>query len=72
MTFLRRTITVKLGLLILAPFLVLIIVLAWALIAQPAPSIDPARIRTACAQYAGLDLSGLATICRDAGYQETM
>lgn len=34
------------------------------------PSIDPARIRTACAQYAGLDLAGWASICRDAGYQQ--
>ena len=38
---------------------------------RPRPAIDPARIRVACAQYAGLDLSGFATICRDAGYQQT-
>jgi hypothetical protein len=34
-------------------------------------AIDPARIRAACAQYAGLDLAGWAAICADAGYQQT-
>lgn len=37
----------------------------------PAPAIDPSRIYDACQQYASLDLSGWATICRDAGYQQS-
>lgn len=30
----------------------------------------PARVYRVCEQYAGLDLSGLAPLCVDAGYQE--
>jgi hypothetical protein len=37
----------------------------------PAPAIDPSRIYDACQQYASLDLSGWATICRDAGFQQS-
>jgi hypothetical protein len=32
--------------------------------------VDPARIRVACQMYAGYDLAGFASICRDAGYQQ--
>jgi len=32
--------------------------------------IDPGRIQRMCQQYASLDLSGMASICRDAGYQQ--
>ena len=28
------------------------------------------RVKTVCAQYSGLDLSGLAGLCIDVGYQE--
>jgi hypothetical protein len=32
----------------------------------------PVRLRAVCAQYASLDLAGLAPICRDVGYQQTI
>jgi hypothetical protein len=31
-----------------------------------------ARVYKVCEQYASLDLSGLAPLCKDAGYQQTM
>lgn len=31
----------------------------------------PLRVRAVCEQYAQLDLSGLAPLCVDAGYQQT-
>lgn len=65
----RRTITVQIGWALLAGVAVLISglsLLAWQ--RSHTPSIDPARIRAACDQYAGLDLSGWAAICADAGY----
>ena len=40
--------------------------------ADPAPSIDPAAVRRVCAQYADLDLSGLAPLCKAAGYQQVV
>jgi hypothetical protein len=63
----RRTILAAAAALVL-----LIMLVAWI---RPHPSVDPhyvdpARIRVACQQYAGYDLAGFASICRDAGYQQ--
>lgn len=30
------------------------------------------RVRAVCEQYAGLDLAGLAPLCADVGYQQTL
>jgi hypothetical protein len=47
---------------------VAVLLLLW-----PRPQgIDPARIYRACEQYASLDLSGWAAICRDVGYQQSV
>jgi hypothetical protein len=47
--------------------------LLWAGADRGAPAvIDPAAVRSVCAQYAGLDLSGLAPLCVAAGYQQTV
>ena len=65
----KRTITVQVGWLwIILGLLILAAALAWAL--RPEPRIDNQRIRHACAEYAAWDLSGWASICRDAGYQQ--
>jgi hypothetical protein len=69
-----RTVTIQVGWLALALVLVavalLVLLVRRPVAPAPAPGIDPARVRVACAQYAGLDLSGWASICADAGYQE--
>jgi hypothetical protein len=39
---------------------------------KPPAGIDPAKVRHVCEQYAGLDLSGMVQICKEAGYQEVM
>lgn len=70
----RRTITVQIGWVALAVILVLVALLVLAArrpVTPPPVGVDPAEIRAACAQYAGLDLSGWAHICAGAGYQET-
>jgi lysylphosphatidylglycerol synthetase-like protein (DUF2156 family) len=69
----QRSITVHVGWLVLAVVLVLVVLFALLVrrpAAPPPPTIDPERIRAACQQYAGMDLSGWASICRDAGYQQ--
>lgn len=68
-----RTVTIQVRWVALALVLVAVALLVLAVrrpVAPAPPAIDPARIRAACQQYAGLDLSGWAAICRDAGYQE--
>ena len=40
------------------------------ILTRPPRGIDNGRVATACAEYANLDLSGWAAICRDAGFQE--
>lgn len=62
----RRTVTVSIGWLALA--LLLIVVGVLLLVTRRSAAIDPARVRAVCEQYAGLDLSGLAPLCIDAGY----
>jgi uncharacterized SAM-binding protein YcdF (DUF218 family) len=74
----RRTITVQVGWLALAGLVLAVLALTvgpalywWR--AEPAPpAIDPAAVRSVCAQYAALDLSGLAPLCKAAGYQQTV
>ena len=78
MTPMVRTVTVQVGWLALALIVAAVALLVLAVrrpvapAPPPPPAIDPARIRQACGQYAGLDLSGWAAICADAGYQQTV
>lgn len=65
-----RTVTVQVWWLVLVAVLTAALCLALAWPRDPPPGIDPARVRAACQQYAGLDLSGWAAICHDAGYQQ--
>jgi hypothetical protein len=65
----RRVITVRVGWLVLVGVLVLVALLVLLVRRPVATGIDPARVRAVCDQYAGLDLSGLAPLCVDAGYQ---
>jgi hypothetical protein len=68
-------ITIRVGWLALAAVLVLVALFVLAVrrpAAAPVVGVDPARVRAACAQYAALDLSGWASVCRDAGYQQTV
>ena len=70
----RRVITVQVGWLVLAAVLVLVALFVLAVrrpsAAPPPAGVDPGPIRSACAQYAALDLSGWAAVCRAAGYQQ--
>lgn len=68
-----RTVTVHVGWLVLALAVALVLLAAvlLCLVRTPAPGIDAARVRAACDQYAHLDLTGLTTLCTDAGYQQT-
>ena len=59
---------------IIAAIIIFLLVVAisfqvWIL-TKPPRGIDNGRIWTACAEYANLDLSGWASLCRDAGFQE--
>jgi hypothetical protein len=67
-------VTVQVGWLALAAVLVavglLVLLVRRPVAPAPAPGIDPARVVAVCQQYAGLDLSGMAALCKDAGYQE--
>lgn len=38
---------------------------------RPMDGVDPARVYRVCEQYAGLDLSGMASLCHDVGFQQT-
>lgn len=67
----RRTVPVPVWLLVMTAVCVAALCVALAWPRDPPPgTVDPARIRAACQQYAGLDLSGWAAVCRDAGYQQ--
>jgi len=67
----RSPIPTLMGLaLICAAFAVVLI--SWALKPSAPTGIDPARVYRLCAQYASLDLSGMASLCKDAGYQQLM
>jgi hypothetical protein len=72
----RRVVSVEVavGWLVLAALVWLAIIggAVWWLRANSHSDDLEARLRVACAQYAGLDLSGLATLCRDVGYQEVV
>jgi hypothetical protein len=69
MTGPRRTLTVTVGW-VLVGCLVLGAALVLARCGSQSAGIDPARVRAVCAQYASLDLSGMAALCKDAGYQQ--
>jgi hypothetical protein len=64
-----RTVTVSVGWLVFTVVMVLVgFVILISRRPVPPAGIDPARVRAVCEQYAGLDLSGLAPLCIDAGY----
>lgn len=67
-TRVRDTSGVVLTLLALA--VVLAVVGVWRIVTPPPADDWPARVYRVCEQYAGLDLSGLAPLCVDAGYSE--
>ena len=60
--------TKTIGLLALAALLLLVALFVMGTRRPTIEGIDPARIRAVCQQYAGLDLSGLAPLCVEAGY----
>lgn len=56
-----------------AMWLLVVGLIVWLLVSSSSASDAglPIRLRAVCAQYANLDLAGLAPICRDVGYQQT-
>lgn len=55
-----------------AMWLLVVGLIVWLLVSSSSASDVglPIRLRAVCAQYANLDLAGLAPICRDVGYQQ--
>jgi hypothetical protein len=53
-----------------AVFAAAVLLLGVYVFALAGPRIDPAEVRRVCATYANLDLSELAPLCVQAGYQQ--